>query len=514
MKIRTKLFLAFAAVLVFQLVQLLATEHFIARMTSAAVKLDAAVTVREAGGSAVESLQAGRAALAAVIGHEQPAEQWKVAKVYFDELWRQVEVITDSAGAVDGIDAFRAEIADRQTEARSEFEATEVAIREQSEDGVEEHAMFCDDALGGVMESLSRLGVQMRGAIQAAAAEERATRGLPTQVGFLVFGIALILLLSYAAFFSRRFVKPIVEVSDYVRRIADAKDLTLEVPVRRGDEIGALGAAINKLSRAFHASLEEVVGSAREMESQSESLRQNCASIAGSSAGQAGHISELAKSLDSVSGEMTRTVEGTASARNLALTSREKTQSSWAQMQDLSSAMTEIGQASAEAQKVATVIDDIAFQTNLLALNAAVEAARAGEAGKGFAVVAEEVRNLAQRSAESARNSAQIILRSHERAQHGLGIAESLAATMQEVMTSVQEVDGHLSTINDIAGRQVGDLQSLNDRLADVDVGIQESAAGAQALAATASQTSDRSAGLLRMVETFRLRDGAATHGA
>ena len=85
--------------------------------------------------------------------------------------------------------------------------------------------------------------------------------------------------------------------------------------------------------------------------------------------------------------------------------------------------MQEIGDASAEAQKVATVIDDIAFQTNLLALNAAVEAARAGEAGKGFAVVAEEVRSLAQRSAESARNSSAIIVRSHERAQAGLEIA-------------------------------------------------------------------------------------------
>ena len=471
MKIRTKLFLAFAAVLVFQLVQLLATEHFIARMTSAAVKLDAAVTVREAGGSAVESLQAGRAALAAVIGHEQPAEQWKVAKVYFDELWRQVEVITDSAGAVDGIDAFRAEIADRQTEARSEFEATEVAIREQSEDGVEEHAMFCDDALGGVMESLSRLGVQMRGAIQAAAAEERATRGLPTQVGFLVFGIALILLLSYAAFFSRRFVKPIVEVSDYVRRIADAKDLTLEVPVRRGDEIGALGAAINKLSRAFHASLEEVVGSAREMESQSESLRQNCASIAGSSAGQAGHISELAKSLDSVSGEMTRTVEGTASARNLALTSREKTQSSWAQMQDLSSAMTEIGQASAEAQKVATVIDDIAFQTNLLALNAAVEAARAGEAGKGFAVVAEEVRNLAQRSAEAARNTSQLIADASQRAQRGNEISHEVDGMLHEIVDATTKFTSLVAQIATATKEQSDGILQVTRSVGEIQAG-------------------------------------------
>ncbi|MCK5945356.1 MAG: hypothetical protein KAI24_25425, partial [Planctomycetes bacterium] len=137
---------------------------------------------------------------------------------------------------------------------------------------------------------------------------------------------------------------------------------------------------------------------------------------------------------------------------------------------------------------------------------------RAGEAGKGFAVVAEEVRNLAQRSAESARTSSTIIVRSHDRAQAGLEIARSLEETMQAVMTTVEQVDGHLCTISDIADRQVGDLQELNARLADFDIGVQSGANGAHELAATAQQTSENSAVLLQLVERFRLEQDTPSH--
>jgi len=505
LKIRSKLFVAFAAGLLFQLVQLLVTEHFIGRMTTAAVRLDNAVTVSQASQRANESLTAARAALLEVPEAETPSSKFDVARVYLEELWGQVGTVLDTAADLEGIAEFRDNVGAKRAEVDPEIDACAKSIASSDEEGIEEHSMFAEDALGGMTEALSMLSVRMNAEIQAAAEEARSVRGLPTIAGFIVFGVTLVLLLSYAALFSRRFVKPIIEVAEHVHVIAEAKDLRVAVPVRSKDEIGVLAGAINGLAREFQSSLQTVVGSAREMEEQSESLKHSSSLIADASVGQARSISELAQSLDAVSGEMTRTVEGTTSARNLAADSRDKTRSSWSQMQDLSRAMKEIGEASAEAQKVATVIDDIAFQTNLLALNAAVEAARAGEAGKGFAVVAEEVRNLAQRSAESARNSSAIIVRSHERAQAGLDMADSLASTLQEVMAAVEQVDGHLCTISEIADRQVGDLQGLNGRLADVDVGIQSGAAGAEQLASTASQTSDNSASLLRLVEHFQL---------
>ncbi|MFT4514097.1 MAG: methyl-accepting chemotaxis protein [Planctomycetota bacterium] len=507
MKIRSKLFVAFAAGLVFQLVQLLATEHYISRMTDAACTLDNAVTVSGINRKAADSLGQARQNLNALPEADKKLPVFDVARVYIDELWLQLDQMADAPLTIEGLTDFQGLVDTQRVEVDKEIDACMKSVASSDEEGIEEHSMFAEDALASLHESLLKFEVTLQGSIQSAAAVEREVRDLPTQAGFMVFGVTVVLLLSYAFVLSRRFVQPILEVAEHVHMIAEAKDLRVEIPIRSNDELGALAAAINSLASEFRGSLQTVVGSARDMEKQSDSLRHNCTLIADSSADQAHNISDLAQSLNSVSSEMSRTVEGTASARNLAADSRVKTQSSWSQMQDLSKAMQEIGEASSEAQKVTKVIDDIAFQTNLLALNAAVEAARAGESGKGFAVVAEEVRNLAQRSAESARNSSEIILKSHQRAQAGLAIADSLAQTMKDVMGTVEEVDGHLCTISEIADKQVGELQSLNGRLANVDAGIQSGANGAHQLATTASFTSECSAGLLQLVERFQLED-------
>lgn len=507
MKIRTKLFMALSAGLVLQLVQLLATDHYIGRMTHVAARLDHAVTTSEASQTALESLQQARNELLELPESDGPTARLEVIHAYLEDLWLQLDVMLANPDVLPGLATLAVARDKQREEVMREIASCSNAVASQDEEGIEEHSMFAEDALGTLNESLSKLGVETRTAIQQAAEEERAVRDQPTVAGFTVFGITVVLLLAYAAFLSRRFVRPLLDVADKVDAIAHAKDLRVQIPVRGNDELSLLANAINGLAREFGGSLSAVVGSARDMEQQSESLRTSCTTIADASATQASHIGELANSLDLVSGEMSRTVEGTASARNLAAQSREKTQSSWSQMQELSKAMHEIGEASESAQRFAGVTDEIAFQTNLLALNAAVEAARAGEAGKGFAVVAEEVRSLAQRSAESARESSSVILKSHERAQAAMTLSHSLAETLQEVMATVEQVDGHLCTISEIAGKQVGDLHSVNDRLADFGSGVQSGATGAKELAGTAALTSECSAGLRQLVERFQLAE-------
>ena len=506
MKIRTKLFLALAMGLVFQLMQLLATDHYINRMTAAASQLHAAVTASQACQAAEESCRSARSSLNALVDAEDQSETLSVARVYIDDMQENLAGLLEVRAALGEDEASNIDLTPRD-EAIKEIDRCATAISANDEDGIEEHSMFAEDALGTLAESLAKFSVAASAAMRTAADDERAVRGLPTQAGFTVFGITVALLFWYAIYVSRRFVRPISEVAQHVHVLAEAKDLRMEIPVTSKDELGSLAMAVNSLTTEFRDALSAVVGSARHMESQSDALRHNCTAIADSSTDQSRALSDLTGHLDSVSGEIGRTVEGTTSARNLAAESRDKTRSSWSQMQDLTQAMQEIGDASAEARKVATVIDDIAFQTNLLALNAAVEAARAGEAGKGFAIVAEEVGNLAQRSADSARNSAEIIMRSHERAQAGLNMAESLATTLQEVMGTVEQVDGHLQTISDIADKQVGDLRGLTGSLSEVDVGIQKGATGAHELATAASNTSEHSVVLRALVERFRLEE-------
>jgi methyl-accepting chemotaxis protein len=503
------LFFAFVAALVFQLVQLLVTDHYIGHMTTAAERLDHAVTASEAANAALETTAAAGKALREAAGAENPSEHLQVARVYLEEVWRQTGAMAVAAAELEGMSSLVERFAAVRAEVNAEIDQALAAANKKDEDGVEEHASFADDALAGIVQTLSQTGVKLRAEIQAATQSGRSVRDLPAQVGFTVFGVAALLLLSYAAVFSRRFVRPIVAVAETVRGIAEHKDLTVVLPVTRNDELGSVAKAINMLAEEFREALEAVNTSARDMEQQSHTLRKTSDVIAKSAVGQASSISELSRSLDSISGQMNSTVEGTSSARNLAVQSREKTASSWERMQELSKAMEEIGQASSEAEKVSTVIDEIAFQTNLLALNAAIEAARAGEAGKGFAVVAEEVRSLAQRSAESAKNSGAIIARSREGALRGAEVAKSLAEMLKDVMGAVEQVDGHLASISSSAGHQAEELHRINGNLANVDVSIQSGAASAEELAATASQSSEHSGHLRQMVERFKIEHPA-----
>ncbi|MFK7740746.1 MAG: methyl-accepting chemotaxis protein [Planctomycetota bacterium] len=505
MKIRTKLFLALSGVLVFQLIQLLTTDLFVARMSDATSQLEDAVMLRRNVRFASESIQKARELLVGLPASSERSEDLEIATVYASEAIAQLDVMRERAAEGRSVVPLDEQVAELSAEVAAQLVACGRAVAAQDESNIEEHALFAEDALASLDERSSKLDAALSEAIDRSALEVRSVRGTPTTAGFLVFGVSALLLFSYALFLSRRFTLPIERLSGIVERIARDKDLTISVDATGRDEVATLAHSVHDLSKQFRLSVHAVVATAHQMESRSQDLRSGCESIASAAAGQASTVTDLSGRLDEVSQKMGQTVDGTASARRLASESRERTQSSWAQMQDLVSAMQELSEASTEAQKVTTVIDDIAFQTNLLALNAAVEAARAGEAGKGFAVVAEEVRSLALRSAESARDSAKIMHRSQERAQRGLSVAGSLAALLQETLQSVEAVDGHLDEISQISDRQAQDLGALNRRLADVDVGIQAGAEGAHRVAESAENTSNQSQELLALVRQFRV---------
>jgi methyl-accepting chemotaxis protein len=505
-RIRPKLFLAFAAALLFQLVQLLVTDYYIGRMTVSAEQLDRAVTASEASNAALEALQTARSRLKACAEAEAPAELFKVARVYAGEAWSKVAIVADAASDDPEIAEQLAAIEKHRAAAEDEYAEALVSLEKGDRQDVVDQASFCEDALGSAHGALMKVRARIGKLIEHASAQERTIRSVPARVGVAVFGVSLVLMLGYAFVLSRWFVTPILTVTRAVQQMAQHKDLTSVIPVRGRDELGELAKAVNALTDEFHAALQAVLASAKDMEGQSQTLQATSGMIAESSERQASTVSNLARSLETVSSEMSRTVDGTGSARSLAGQSREKTQSSWSKMQDLSRAMEEITESSAEAQKVAAIIDEIAFQTNLLALNAAIEAARAGDAGRGFGVVADEVRSLAMRSAESARNSAAIIVRSHDCAQRGLDLARSLALVLQDVLSGVEQVDGHLCTISGIAGQQLEQLRQVAARLGEVDVGVQSNAAGAVQLAATATASSQYSQSLLARVQRFRVR--------
>lgn len=173
--------------------------------------------------------------------------------------------------------------------------------------------------------------------------------------------------------------------------------------------------------------------------------------------------------------------------------------------------MTKINASSLEIRKIIKVIEEIAFQTNLLALNAAVEAARAGEAGKGFAVVADEVRNLAQRSATAAKNTATLIETAVQRATQGTSVADKASAALGEINAQAKNVASLVVEITSATSEQAQGVEQLNTAVAQMDKVTQSNAANAEQSASVAEELSGQSTQLRALVaELISIINGGA----
>jgi methyl-accepting chemotaxis protein len=176
-------------------------------------------------------------------------------------------------------------------------------------------------------------------------------------------------------------------------------------------------------------------------------------------------------------------------------------------MNEMTSAVKDINQASQSIGKVIKVIDDIAFQTNILALNAAVEAARAGQHGKGFAVVAEEVRNLAAKSADAARETGTLIANSTEKAELGSRIAGETAASLAEIVSGISESNQFINEIAQSSEQQSSGIEQINSGISQVAHVVQQNSATAEESAAASEEMNGQSSMLEGLISRFKLRN-------
>jgi methyl-accepting chemotaxis protein len=170
--------------------------------------------------------------------------------------------------------------------------------------------------------------------------------------------------------------------------------------------------------------------------------------------------------------------------------------------------MSEIHLSSRKIADIVSVIDGIAFQTNILALNAAVEAARAGEQGRGFAVVAAEVRSLAQRSADSAKEIKQLIFNSVERVENGSKLVAQAGATMEEVVTAVKHVSELMAGIAEASTQQSSGIQEINQTITVMEQVTQQNAALVEEATASAEQLRRLAENLVTAVSVFKIPQG------
>jgi len=268
--------------------------------------------------------------------------------------------------------------------------------------------------------------------------------------------------------------------------------------------ITGLNRSLRSISETLEEGAEQVTAASGQVSASSQTLAEGASE-------QAASLEETSSSLEEMSSMTKRNAENAQKANDIAKQARSAADIGASDMKEMSTAMEAIKVASNDIAKIIKTIDEIAFQTNILALNAAVEAARAGEAGMGFAVVADEVRNLAQRSAQAAKETAAKIEGAIGKSAQGVDISNKVAQALNEIVTKVRQVDELVSEVASASREQTQGITQINTAVGQMDkvtqsnaASAEESAAAAEELNAQAVTMKDSVTELLRLVEGER----------
>jgi methyl-accepting chemotaxis protein len=223
---------------------------------------------------------------------------------------------------------------------------------------------------------------------------------------------------------------------------------------------------------------------------------------------QAASLEETASSMEELTSTVRQTADNARQANQLAIGAAQVAEQGGAVVGQVVNTMSAINDSSRRISDIIGVIDGIAFQTNILALNAAVEAARAGEQGRGFAVVATEVRSLAQRSANAAKEIKQLITESVDKVEHGNALVEEAGKTMGEIVTSVKRVTDIIADISAASQEQSTGIEQVNQAVTQMDEGTQQNAALVEEATAAARSLEEQAGQLVQTVAAFRLQAG------
>lgn len=293
-----------------------------------------------------------------------------------------------------------------------------------------------------------------------------------------------------------------------LRRLA-AGDLLCEIEEEFSEQFEALRHDFNSSIRQLRTALEGVAKSALTVRSGSDEISTASDQLAKRTEQQAASLEETAAALEQVTTNVKQTSERASEAREMVRHASARANSSSSVVSNAIDAMSKIEAASTQIGQIIGVINDIAFQTNLLALNAGVEAARAGEAGKGFAVVAQEVRELAQRSANAAKEIKTLIGNSEAAVTQGVALVNDTGNGLNEIANLVSAINQHMDAIALGAREQASGLTEINTSVNHMDQVTQQNAAMVEEMNAAGAGLADESGRLSELLMRFEMRQAA-----
>jgi methyl-accepting chemotaxis protein len=436
-------------------------------------------------------------------------ERVKQGQSHIDEGVKAYAAVLAEDGAAAGAETERAMLDKlRQLEARYlpiAGAVVELATSAKTAEATQKLTVDCMPLLSQVVAHLGAFQAQLQKQADHEAEEAQAAYTfskwllLAVTAGSLVSGVLLAWRLTHSI------TSPIGQAVQLAERVADG-DLSSRILATTRDETGQLLQALKKMNDQ----LVDIVGRVR---TSSDSIATGSAQIATGNADlsqrtetQASNLQETAASMEQLASTVKSNADTARQATQLANGASDVAARGGEVVGQVVATMQDISASSKKIADIIGVIDGIAFQTNILALNAAVEAARAGEQGRGFAVVAGEVRSLAQRSAEAAREIKALIGSSVERVDAGSRLVNDAGSTMNDIVQQVRKVTDLIHEISSATGEQTGGIEQVSSAVTQLDQVTQQNAALVEESAAAAESLKQQAAQLVQAVAVFRLQ--------